>query len=123
MFSRVCRLGSSGTWPFRGFSVRRKGWLAAQNTEHTALVTGPAAEPLLEQVAQSCDRVIVIDDAGEVADQPESWLQLLTAICTDRQPTIVLLGDDTRSQELAPRLAHRLSGSSVGDALSIDAVE
>jgi electron transfer flavoprotein alpha subunit len=92
-----------------------------QDAEHAVLVTGRAAEPLIGQVAQLCGRLIVIDDAGEVADHPESWLQLLTAICTDRQPAVVLLGDDTRSQELAPRLAHRLSGSSVGDAFSIDA--
>ena len=105
----------------QGFLGEAERLARTQNAEHVALVTGRVAEPLWGQVAQSCDRLIVIDDAGDVEDHPDSWLQLLTAIGTVRQPAVVLLGDDTRSQELAPRLAHRLSGSSVGDVFSIDA--
>ena len=33
----------------------------------------------------------------------------------------VLLGNDTYSQELAPRLAHRLGGSAAGDAVDVSA--
>jgi electron transfer flavoprotein alpha subunit len=35
----------------------------------------------------------------------------------------VLLGNDTYSQELTPRLAHRLGGSAVGDAVEVRAVD
>jgi electron transfer flavoprotein alpha subunit len=49
--------------------------------------------------------------------QPEECLSALAEACQDA--TVILLGNDTYSQELAPRLAHRLGGSCVGDGVDV----
>ncbi len=40
-------------------------------------------------------------------------------VCRQLQPRIILLGNDTDSQALAPRLAYRLGGSAVGDGTEV----
>src|SRR5262249_36132786 len=40
-------------------------------------------------------------------------------ICRDIAPRAVLFGNDTYSQETAPRLAHRLGGAAAGDCLEL----
>src|SRR5262249_15402851 len=40
-------------------------------------------------------------------------------ICRDIAPAVVLFGNDTYSQETAPRLAHRLGGAAAGDCLDL----
>ena len=67
---------------------------------------------------------MTLADQQELANyQPETYLAALTQICRDLSPRAVLLGNDTYSQELAPRLAHRLGGSAVGDAVEVRAVD
>jgi electron transfer flavoprotein alpha subunit len=51
--------------------------------------------------------------------QHESTLDALVQACRDIEPRTILLGNDTCSQELAPRLAHRLGGSAVGDVVDL----
>ena len=51
--------------------------------------------------------------------QPEGALNALTALCRELVPRAVLLANDTYSQEITPRLAHRLGGSAVGDGVAI----
>src|SRR5205085_9547677 len=51
--------------------------------------------------------------------QPETCLRALAHLCAELQPRAVLLANDTYSQELAPRLAHRLGGSAVGDGVAV----
>ncbi len=55
--------------------------------------------------------------------QPEAFLDVLTNACRELQPRAVLLSNDTYSQEIAPRLAHRLGGSAVWDVMSFRAAE
>ncbi len=52
---------------------------------------------------------------------PSSTLTALAAACKPLAPQAVLLGNDTYSQELAARLAHRLGGSAAGDAVEVAA--
>jgi len=83
-----------------------------------AIVLG-AAETVAAEVARIADTVVVADQP-EVADyQPELCLNALTQICREIFPAAVLLSNDTYSQEIAPRLAHRLAGSAVGDGIEI----
>lgn len=83
-----------------------------------AIVVG-AAETVAAEVARIADAVVVADQP-EVADyQPELCLNALTQICREISPAAVLLSNDTYSQEIAPRLAHRLAGSAVGDGIEI----
>ena len=53
--------------------------------------------------------------------QPEAALASLTEACRGAQ--VILLGNDTYSQELAPRLAHRLGGACVGDGTAVERVD
>lgn len=61
-------------------------------------------------------RAIRIDDYDI-----EPALEALTEAC--RGAEVVLLGNDTYSQELAPRLAHRLGGACVGDGVDVARVD
>jgi electron transfer flavoprotein alpha subunit len=51
----------------------------------------------------------------------EPSLEALAEAC--RGAEVVLLGNDTYSQELAPRLAHRLGGACVGDGTDVQRVD
>ena len=53
--------------------------------------------------------------------QPESVLSALVDAC--RGADAVLLANDTYSQEVAPRLAHRLGGACVGDGVALQIVD
>lgn len=57
-------------------------------------------------------RVIVVDEY-----QPEPVLHALAEAC--RGARVILLANDTYSQEVAPRLAHRLGGAAVGDGTDV----
>ncbi len=83
------------------------------------VVLGCSADALVAAVARIADAVIVADQA-ELADyQTETCLQVLTQLCRDLSPRAVLLSSDTYNQEIAPRLAHRLDGSAVGDGVEL----
>jgi electron transfer flavoprotein alpha subunit len=84
-----------------------------------AIILGAGAETLASEVARVADRVIVADQA-ELADyQPETCLSALTDLCRELSAHTILFSNDTYSQELAPRLAHRLGGSAVGDGVEL----
>jgi electron transfer flavoprotein alpha subunit len=51
--------------------------------------------------------------------QPEEALSRLVDACRALAPRAILLSNDPYSQELAPRLAHRLGGSAVGDGVDV----
>jgi len=53
--------------------------------------------------------------------QPEETLAALVEAC--KGADAILFSNDTYSQELAPRLAHRLGGSCVGDGVGVDLVD
>jgi electron transfer flavoprotein alpha subunit len=62
----------------------------------------------------------------EIAIDPEEYqieecLTALTETCRELNPRAILLSNDTYSQEITPRLAHRLGGSAVGDGVAITA--
>jgi len=63
---------------------------------------------------------VIVADHLELSDyQPEFCLNALTQLCRELSPGAVLLSNDAYSQEIAPRLAHRLGGSAVGDGIEI----
>jgi electron transfer flavoprotein alpha subunit len=61
-------------------------------------------------------RAIRVDDY-----QPEECLAALAEEC--KGATAILFSNDTYSQEVAPRLAHRLGGSCVGDGVDVQLVD
>lgn len=86
-----------------------------------AVVIGPHNPELSIRAASIADSVVAADQPGLAEYQPEPCLTVLTQICREIAPRAVLLGNDTYSQELAPRLAHRLGGSAAGDGVELEA--
>lgn len=76
----------------------------------------PSPAAIAQEVAGVVDKVIVVDQ-GEY--QPETALGALAHVCRELSPAAVLFGNDTYSQEITPRLAHRLGGAAVGDVVDV----
>ncbi|HEX9162142.1 MAG TPA: electron transfer flavoprotein subunit alpha/FixB family protein [Thermoanaerobaculia bacterium] len=74
-----------------------------------------AGQQLAQQLGGSLHAIAV--DAQTY--QPESALTSIETICREMAPRAILLSNDTYSQEITPRLAHRLGGSAAGDAVAI----
>src|SRR5918911_4143311 len=86
-----------------------------------AVVVGAGGGALAAEVARFCDAVVVADQAELAEYQPEACLSALARLCAGLRPRAVLLANDTYSQEITPRLAHRLGGSAVGDGVEVRA--
>src|SRR5262252_11254269 len=84
-----------------------------------AVVAGAHNSELNIRVASVADAVVTADQRELTRYQPELHLNVITQICRDISPTVVLFGNDTYSQETAPRLAHRLGGAAAGDCLEL----
>jgi electron transfer flavoprotein alpha subunit len=84
-----------------------------------AVVIGANADALASEAARFADSVVVADNAELAEYQIETFLNALTKICKELSPRVVLFSNDTYSQELAARLAYRLSGSAAGDGVEI----
>ncbi len=83
------------------------------------IVIGSGADAFTSELAAIANSVIVAD-APELAEyQPEICLNVLTQLCRELTPRAILLSNDTYSQEIAARLAHRLGGSAVGDGVCL----
>ncbi|MGE0130873.1 MAG: electron transfer flavoprotein subunit alpha/FixB family protein [Blastocatellales bacterium] len=84
-----------------------------------AIIAG-AHNPVLNiGIASVADAVVSADQAELAEYQPEVCLNALAQLCREIAPRAVLFGNDTYSQETAPRLAHRLGGSAAGDCLDL----
>ncbi len=89
------------------------------NRKLHALVIGPQNEQMNSSITPIADRVTAIDQPEFSEYDTEPYLHALLAICNQISPRVVLLANDTYSQEIAPRLAHRLDGSAVGDVTEL----
>ena len=95
--------------------------LAAQcGGDLIAVVLGAMQEGAVREVTKRVERVIVAADGGLAEYQPDSALQALEQIVAPLDAAAVLLGNDIYSQEITPRLAHRLAGSSLADAVAVE---
>lgn len=84
-----------------------------------AIVVGAGDEAVGTEVASLADTVVVADQGDMAEYQPETCLNVLTQLVKDAASRVILLSNDTYSQEIAPRLAHRLGGSAVGDGVDV----
>jgi electron transfer flavoprotein alpha subunit len=91
----------------------------ALGSELHAIVLGPADEALKAGLAAAAQKVLVASAVSEY--QPEVALAAAAQLCSGAQA--VLFGNDTYSQELVPRLAHRLGGAPMADAQGIEVVD
>lgn len=87
-------------------------------TQVHAILFGAGAGERASEVAQFVDKVVVTEDLRSAEYVPETCLNALAQLTGDAR--VVLLSNDTYSQEIAPRLAHRLRGSAVGDGIGVE---
>lgn len=88
-----------------------------------AVVVGPADGAVNNGAAGLAESVAVVDVPALAEYQAENYLTAIATVCKQLAPAAVLLANDTYSQELTPRLAHRLGGSAAGDAVDVQAVD
>ena len=72
-----------------------------------------------ETIKTRCHEIIAVTPSDLGTQTAEARLALTQPICEETKPAAILFGNDISSQELPPRLAHRLGGSSIGDAQTI----
>ena len=85
-----------------------------------AIVLGNASDELKAGLQSVANAVVVADQNGLDEYQPDAAVAAFTQLAKDRGAKAILLGNDTYSQEAAPRLAHRLGGSSLADVQEIN---
>jgi len=113
-------------WGRAGIDRAAQGLLGAgrrlaesQGGKLRAVVLGTADDPFVTALQTVADAVLVVEDESLAEYHSEEYLAALVAVCKKIHPSAVLLSNDAFSQELAPRLAHRLGGSAAGDATDI----
>jgi electron transfer flavoprotein alpha subunit len=80
------------------------------------IVIGALDDAAKAELSTLVETISVVDQSEY---QPEPCLNTLTRLCHELAPHTVLFGNDTYSQELAPRLAYRLGGSAVADGVKL----
>lgn len=88
--------------------------------KHVCVVAMECDQTKLAELSLYCDVVMVAVNEQMTDYQPEQCLLALETVCSKIDPAAVFLSDDTYSQELTPRLAHRLGGSSASDVQAVD---
>ena len=89
------------------------------NAQLHAIIVG-TPDTAMTDAAQAIVDAITVAVNPELSEyQTENYLAALTQICQGLSPQAILLSNDTYSQEIAPRLAHRLKGSAVGDVVAV----
>jgi len=81
------------------------------NGKHCVLLMGAATPGSLDELSYLADSIHLADHPLLAKYHSETTLAGLVQACRSLQPHAVLLGNDTYSQELAPRLAHRLGAA------------
>ena len=118
----VCVLGSLGyDRAAQGAAGAGRALAESVGGELHALVIGPAGDDAVAALATVADRVVIGANEALRDYQPEQALQAAQQLhaAGGGDYVAVLLSNDTYSQEIAPRLAHRLGGSSMADAAAI----
>jgi electron transfer flavoprotein alpha subunit len=113
----ICLLNPAGfDRAAQGLAGAGRRLAEASGSQLKAVVLSPQSAAIAREVAEVVDRVIVVYQ-GEY--QPEATLNTLVNACSQLSPGAVLLGNDTYSQEVTPRLAYRLGGTAVGDVVDV----
>ena len=118
----VCVLGSLGyDRAAQGAAGAGRALAESVGGELHALVIGPTGDDAVAALATVADRVVIGANEALRDYQPEQALQAAQQLhaAGGGDYVAVLLSNDTYSQEIAPRLAHRLGGSSMADAAAI----
>jgi electron transfer flavoprotein alpha subunit len=97
--------------------------LAASTGEEVVAVSlgeEAQASAALEGLAR---RVLTLSDPGLSPYTPDTWVAALVEALEKDAPRLVLFTEGTRTRELLPRLAARLNGDAVMNAVALELVE
>ncbi|HVS63104.1 MAG TPA: electron transfer flavoprotein subunit alpha/FixB family protein [Thermoanaerobaculia bacterium] len=120
----ICLFGATGYGrSAQGVAGAGRALAGELGAELRAVVLGPMEEGELSALSGVADRIVHADQA-ELGDyQPDLALAAAEQLCKVSEPTAVLLANDVYSQEVTPRLAHRLGGSSMADVTEISTAD
>jgi electron transfer flavoprotein alpha subunit len=100
--------------------VLSAGRAAAGQGTLTAIVFGAACEQKAALLfSRGADSVLWLADALLESGHPEAVLAALTQVAAQTKVQVVLLADDSRGREIAPRLAHRLHAGVVTEIVGV----
>jgi electron transfer flavoprotein alpha subunit len=118
----ICLFGAAGYGrSAQGVAGAGRSLAGALGARLHAVVLGPMEESALTALAGVVDYVSHAAQPELAEYQPDLALAAVEQLCRAAEASVVLLANDTYSQELTPRLAHRLGGSSMADASSVSA--
>ena len=103
-----------------GLAGAARTLVAANGGRVSVVVVGPSADTASQTIAPYVDRVLMLSHPLLADYQPERLLAVIADTCKAIDAGTVLLGGDTYSQELTPRLAHRLGGVAASDAIALN---
>jgi electron transfer flavoprotein alpha subunit len=72
-----------------------------------------------ELVAYGADRVYLLPDPSPTGYEPDVYAAALARVCEVAHPSVLLMGQTERGQDLAPRLAFRLAAGLTLDCLDL----
>ncbi len=119
----VVLFGNNG-WDRSAEGAAGTGQRLAQSTGGNLNVVflGDASKEARDGAAACAASVVVVNQPELAEYQPEAALEAAQKACAEISDTsVVLFGNDTYSQELVPRLAHRLGGCSLADVQGVTA--
>ena len=86
-----------------------------------AVLGGPVEGLAAALFGVGADQVLWIEDPLLADPQPEAVVAALAEIVPGTAAQVVLMADDSRGREVAPRLAHRLRAGLVTEVVGVDA--
>ncbi len=112
---------SSNEWDRSAEGLVGAGRLLSDKTggKLIAVTLGEWQDSALKQLGARCHQVRVGQTQVSVSGGIESMLDYLVKIAEEIQPASILFGNGTMGEEISPRLAFRLGGSSIGDAQAL----
>jgi electron transfer flavoprotein alpha subunit len=86
-----------------------------------ALVAGGAGsqETARELAGLGVDRVYVAEDEGFSNYDPERYLELVTQLCREIEPAVLLLAHSDLGRDLAPRVAYRVGAAFAPNCVAV----
>ena len=87
---------------------------------HVLLIGGDMDEAAAEAITLGADKVHLASGAPFEESSPEIYVQIVTRVCAQLQPRIVLFGQTDMGRDIAPRLAGRLDIPITLDCVKLD---
>lgn len=87
---------------------------------YALLITDDSGEAAGEIVALGADKVYVVVGASFYSTSPDLYTDIITEICKQTTPAVVLMGQTDMGKEVGPRLAARLGASVVTDCVRVE---